>query len=56
MLTEQENELPGVGPGTPACELLRRSWHPVAAACELTEEQPTKFVRLLCEDLILFKD
>jgi len=39
MLTEQENELPSVGPGTPAGELLRRYWHPVAAACELTEEQ-----------------
>src|SRR5204863_10188760 len=30
--------------------------HPVAAARELTDEQPTRFVRLLGEDLVLFKD
>ena len=45
-----------MGRGTPAGELLRRYWHPVAVAQELTDEQPTLFVRLLGEDLILFKD
>lgn len=41
--------------GTPMGELLRRYWHPVAAAAEL-EEPGTKPVRLLGEDLVLYKD
>jgi len=57
MMTREENEtLTRVGPGTPAGELLRRYWQPVAIAQELTEENPTKFVRILCEDLVLFRD
>ncbi len=57
MLTKEENEfLTRVGPGTPAGELLRRYWLPVSIAKELTEENPTKFVRVLGEDLVLFKD
>ncbi len=57
MLTSEENEmLTRVGPGTPAGELLRRYWHPVAVAAELTEELPTKFVRILGEDLVLYRD
>jgi len=57
MLTAEENEVfVRVGPGTPAGELLRRYWHPIAVAQELTDEQPTKFLRVLAEDLVLFKD
>jgi 5,5'-dehydrodivanillate O-demethylase oxygenase subunit len=57
MLTKDENAfLTRVGPGTPAGELLRRYWHPVAVAQELTAEQPTHFVRLLGENLVLFRD
>jgi 5,5'-dehydrodivanillate O-demethylase oxygenase subunit len=57
MLTAEENErLTRVGPGTPAGELLRRYWHPVALAQDLSDEQPTKFVRVLGEDLVLFRD
>jgi 5,5'-dehydrodivanillate O-demethylase len=57
VLTKEENELlTRVGPGTPAGELLRRYWHPIALPQELTEEQPTKFVRVLGEDLVLFRD
>lgn len=56
MLTAEENEiLTRVGPGTPAGELLRRYWHPVAIAADLTAESPTKFVRILGEDLVLFR-
>jgi 5,5'-dehydrodivanillate O-demethylase oxygenase subunit len=55
MLTAEENEnLTRVGPGTPVGELLRRYWHPVAIAADLTPETPTKFVRILGEDLVLF--
>ena len=57
MLTREENELlTRIGPGTPGGELLRRYWHPVAVIQELTQERPTRFVRLLGEDLVLFRD
>jgi 5,5'-dehydrodivanillate O-demethylase len=44
-----------VGPGAPGGELMRRYWHPIAASGELNEK-PTKSVRILGEDLILYKD
>jgi len=57
MLTSQENDvLTLVGPNTPAGELLRRYWHPIAPAEQLTKDNPTKFVRILGEDLVLFRD
>lgn len=57
MLSKEENEMfCRVGSGTPAGELLRRYWFPIAVATELTEEEPTKFVRVLGEDLVLFRD
>ena len=56
MLSVQENEeLTQVGPGTPMGELMRRYWHPIAAAGELID-RPTKPVRLLGEDLVLYRD
>lgn len=56
MLTAKENDLlTQVDPGTPGGELMRRYWHPIAAAAEL-EEKPTKAVRLLGEDLVLYRD
>ena len=57
MLTREENEmLTRIGPGTPAGEVMRRYWHPISIAQELTDENPTKFIRVLGEDLVLFKD
>jgi nitrite reductase/ring-hydroxylating ferredoxin subunit len=44
-----------VGPGTPCGELLRRYWHPIAVSDALTSERP-KQVRILGEDLVLFRD
>lgn len=56
MLTAEENEqLTRVGPGTPMGNLLRRYWHPVGAVAELDEE-PVQRVRLLGEDLVLFRN
>ncbi|MEA2642594.1 MAG: 5,5-dehydrodivanillate O-demethylase oxygenase subunit [Chloroflexota bacterium] len=56
MLTKEENErLTRVGPGTPMGGLLRRYWYPVAGVAEL-EDEPTKAVRLLGEDLVLYRD
>jgi hypothetical protein len=43
MLKQAENDVfTRVGPGTPAGELLRRYWHPVAMAADLSEDNPTK--------------
>ncbi len=56
MLDEATNRtLTQVGAGTPMGGLLRRYWHPVAAVAEL-DDHPTKPVRLLGEDLVLYKD
>ncbi len=44
-----------VGPGTPMGSLLRRYWHPIAGADELDRE-PVKAVRLMGEDLVLYRD
>ncbi len=56
MLSVEQNErLTQVGPGTPMGELQRRYWHPVAVDRELAEN-PVKAVRLLGENMTLFKD
>lgn len=56
MLTQEQNDrLCRVGPGTPMGELFRRYWQPVAGVSEL-EDEPTKDVRLLGEDLVVYKD
>jgi len=57
MLSREENDyLTRVGRGMPAGELLRRYWHPVAVAGELTDEHPIKAVRILGENLVVFRD
>ncbi len=57
MLTREENELlTRVGRGTPCGELLRRYWHPVAAAGELTEQQSIRPVKILGEELVVYCD
>ena len=56
MLTEEQNErLTRVGPGTPMGALMRRYWQPIAAVAEL-EEEPTNEVKLLGEELVLYKN
>jgi 5,5'-dehydrodivanillate O-demethylase len=56
MLTEAENKFfTEVSAGTPMGEYLRRHWHPIAPIAEL-DERPTKPVRLLGENLVLYRD
>jgi 5,5'-dehydrodivanillate O-demethylase oxygenase subunit len=56
MLSAEENDtLSRVGPGTPMGNLLRRYWHPIAVADEMRDRW-TKRVRILGEDLVLFRD
>ena len=56
MLSRAKNELlTQVGPGKPMGELLRRYWHPIAGASEF-DKRSTKPIRLMGEDLVLYKD
>src|SRR5580658_6233326 len=55
---EQRNRwglLTQTGAGTPMGDLLRRYWWPIAGVSEL-DDAPTKPVRLMGEDLALYKD
>lgn len=57
MITQEQNErMTRIGPGTPAGELLRRYWQPFAPSGELTAENPIKRVKILCEDLVAYRD
>jgi len=59
-MTKHVDGMTPVGPGTPAGELLRRYWHPVGVASELSglsqQAALAKPVRVLGEDLVLFRD
>ena len=57
MLTKKENEvLTKTGPGTPGGELLRRYWQPVALSQDLPPQAPPLTVKILGEELVLFRD
>ena len=49
-----ERDLQRVDAGTPMGELLRRYWQPIALSAEV-QDLP-KRVRILCEDLVVFRD
>src|SRR3970040_1082130 len=56
MLSAEDNAtLVRVGRGTPMGELMRRYWQPIAAVVQL-DEHPTLPVRLMGEDLVLYRD
>ncbi|MGA2394328.1 MAG: Rieske 2Fe-2S domain-containing protein [Candidatus Lustribacter sp.] len=56
-LTEEQNRrLTQVGPGTPGGNLLRRYWMPLCPASEITPEQPLRQIRILGEDLVVYRD
>ena len=52
---ETNRKLSRVGADTPMGALLRRYWHPIAGTAEM-ERQPTMPVRLMGEDLVLYRD
>ena len=57
MLTKEDNELlTRTDPGTPCGELMRRYWQPAALSRELPLGGAPLPVRLLGEDLVLFRD
>jgi len=56
MLSREDNErLTRVGRGTPMGDLMRRYWQPIAAVGQL-DEHPTRPVRVMGEDLVLYRD
>lgn len=57
MISQELNDtLTRTGPGTPAGGVLRRYWQPAALSDELAGKRPVVPVRLLGEDLVLFRD
>jgi nitrite reductase/ring-hydroxylating ferredoxin subunit len=57
MISAQQNDrMTRTGPEAPAGLLLRRHWQPAALVEELGGERPIKPVRLLSQDLVLFRD
>jgi phthalate 4,5-dioxygenase len=57
MMTQEENELLSrTVRGTPGGDLLRRYWQPVALSEELPFEAAPLSIKILGEDLVLFRD
>ncbi len=57
MLSAEQNELiTRTNPGTKAGNLLRRYWQPAALVEELSGNRPIKPVKLMGENLVMFKD
>ncbi len=63
MKAEQNELITRIGPGTPCGQLMRSYWQPVALLDEFNplldprmEHRPVKAVRLLGQDLVLFRD
>ena len=57
MLSREDNELvTRTGPGTACGSLMRGYWQPAALTEELDGDRPVKAVRLMGEDLVLFRD
>ena len=56
MLSREDNDrLTQTGPDTPCGGLMRAYWQPAALVSELRDERPVTPVRLLGEDLVLFR-
>jgi nitrite reductase/ring-hydroxylating ferredoxin subunit len=57
MLTKEQNDLlTQTGPGTPCGKLLRSYWQPVAASEEMPIGGDPLPIRIMSEDLVLFRD
>jgi phenylpropionate dioxygenase-like ring-hydroxylating dioxygenase large terminal subunit len=57
MLTKAQNDLlTQTGPGTPCGQFLRSYWQPIAAAEEMPIGGDPMAVRVMSEDLVLFRD
>lgn len=56
MLKREDNEkLTRTGPDAPLGRMLRSYWQPAALVSEMTDDRPVKAVRIMGEDLVLFR-
>ncbi|MGA1837411.1 Rieske 2Fe-2S domain-containing protein [Herbiconiux sp. 11R-BC] len=56
MLKQEDNEkITRSGPGTPLGVLLRSYWQPAGLVSEMPGDRPVKAIRIMSEDLVLFK-
>src|SRR5262245_60937020 len=53
---KEDEELTHVGPGTPCGEYMRRFWHPVAMSGQVEGKTNPVPIRILGEDLVVFRD
>ena len=53
---EEQDLLTRVGPGTSGGDLLRRYWHPIALAAQLESDPNPIPVKVMGENLVLFRD
>src|SRR4051794_25767922 len=56
MLAHENKKMTETGPGTPAGNWMRLYWQPVALTEELAGPRPVVTVRLLREELVLFRN
>lgn len=56
MSAEQNERITRIGPKTPAGALMRMYWQPAALSAELAASRPVKALRLLGQDLVLFRE
>ncbi len=57
MMSREQNDLiTRIGPGAPAGKLMRRYWQPACLVDELPDERPVRAVRLLGEDLVVYRE
>jgi phenylpropionate dioxygenase-like ring-hydroxylating dioxygenase large terminal subunit len=56
MSVEQNDLMTKTGPAAPAGALLRRYWQPAALSEELEGDRPIKAIRLLGQNVVLFRD
>jgi phenylpropionate dioxygenase-like ring-hydroxylating dioxygenase large terminal subunit len=57
MMSQEQNDfITRIGPATPCGKLMRMYWQPAALVDELEGPRPVKAVKLLGEDLVLFRD
>lgn len=56
MLAHENQKMTETGPGTPAGDWMRQYWQPVALTEELAGPRPVVTVKLLGEDLVLFRN
>ena len=57
MMSQEQNDLiTRTGPKAPCGKLMRMYWQPAALVDELAGPRPVKPVKLLGEDLVLFRN